>query len=483
MQQDTTAQEGDLAVVYREEIQPVTEESEFSSCIFPQTVVLEEAFTGNIYGRFRAVDQSGMFDGNVRMSSSRFRFDGWSKSGNIRVEYTSSDGITYTRIDGREELQEFGTVIKYEPMGPWNNVIGNFMKIGGNHFEGIYTYKNNSWQLAPTQLTATSGYVYEQLLFYGKNGLESGRLGIPDDSFADTTAEVYNKIQIQYDNMEPRILTDDNKTIDTNIYFIPVKKDGTPLLDTSNVTKMITMFANCKNLTTIPELNTSKVTDMSSMFSGCEKLTAIPLLDTSKVTDMPSMFSNCSSLTTIPLLDTSSTIRMDSMFNGCSNLTTIPELNTSKVTNMISMFNGCLSLTTIPELNTSKVTDMTYMFYRCSNLTTIPLLDTSSVTTTQGMFQSCSNLTTIPELNTSKVTNMSDMFSGCSNLTTIPELDTSSATNMTYMFYGCSSLTTIPLLDTSHATNMKRNVSILQKFNYNTKIKHKQCYGYGLYVC
>ena len=412
MQQDTTAQEGDLALVYREEIQPVTEESEFSSCIFPQTVVLEEAFTDNIYGRFSAVDSSSgrWFDGDVSMSSSGFRFDGWSKSGNIRVEYTSSDGITYTRIDGREELQEFGTVIKYEPMGPWNNVIGNFMKIGGNHFEGIYTYKNNSWQLAPTQLTATSGYVYEQLLFYGKNGLESGRLGIPDDSFADTTAEVYNKIQIQYDNMEPRILTDDNKTIDTNIYFIPVKKDGTPLLDTSNVTKMITMFANCKNLTTIPELNTSNATDMSSMFYGCEKLTAIPLLDTSKVTDMPSMFSNCSSLTTTPELNTSSAIRMDSMFNGCS------------------------------------------------NLTTIPLLDTSSVTTTQGMFQSCSNLTTIPELNTSKVTNMSDMFSGCSNLTTIP------------------------LLDTSHATNMKRNVSILQKFNYNTKIKHKQCYGYDLYV-
>ena len=391
MQQDTTAQEGDLAVVYREEIQPVTEESEFSSCIFPQTVVLEEAFTGNIYGRFRAVDQSGMFDGNVRMSSSRFRFDGWSKSGNIRVEYTSSDGITYTRIDGREELQEFGTVIKYEPMEPWNDVIGNFMKIGGNYFEGIYTYKNNSWKLAPTQLTAAPGDVYKQS-FYGKNGVESGTLGTPDNSFADTNAEVYNKIQNQYENMEPRVLTNSNKTIDKNIYFIPVKKDGTPLL------------------------YTSKVTDMSYMFNNCSNLTTIPLLNTSNVRGMPQMFNNCSKLTTIPLLDTSKVTNMDSMFVSCSNLTTIPLLDTSKVTNMYFMFYGCKNLITIPQLNTSNVTNMKQMFQECSNLTTIPLLDTSKVTGMSGMFNGCSNLTTIPLLDTSKVTEIATIFNGCTSL-------------------------------------------------------------------
>ena len=454
MNSSTGNVEGDLALVYKNEIQPITEESEFDSCTFPQTVVLKEAFTDDIYGRFRAVDSSsGMFDGDVSMSSSGFRFDGFGDT-MVRVQYTSSDGITYTRTDGGEELQEFGTVIKYEPMEPWNNVIGNFMKIGGNHFEGIYTYKNDSWQLTPTQLTATSDYVYEQLLFYGKNGLESGRLGIPDDSFADTTAEVYNKIQIQYDNMEPRILTDDNKTIDTNIYFIPVKKDGTPLLDTSNVTKMITMFANCKNLTTIPELNTSKVTDMSSMFSGCEKLTAIPLLDTSSVTDMGGMFNGCTNLTTIPLLNTSKVTNMGGMFYDCSNLTTIPELDTSSATNMHAMFQGCKNLTTIPELNTSKVTDMSNMFSNCENLTAIPELNTSNATNMTYMFYDCSSLTTIPELNTNNVTNMHEMFHYCKNLTTIPELNTSNVTNMHWMFGGCSSLTTIPLLNTSNVTDM-----------------------------
>ena len=212
-----------------------------------------------------------------------------------------------------------------------------------NTFDGIYIYKNNNWELAPTQLTATPGDVYKQL-FYGKNGLESGTLGTPDNSFADTNAELYNKIQNQYENMEPRILTDDDKTINKNIYFIPVKKDGTPLLDTGKVTNMDYMFNGCKNLATIPKLDTSNATDMANMFNDCTKLTTIPELNTSNVTDMFQMFAGCSSLTAIPELNTSSVTDMSDMFGNCRNLTTIPELNTSKVTNMSSMFEGCSSL-------------------------------------------------------------------------------------------------------------------------------------------
>ena len=142
MQLDPSPNEGDLAVVYREEIQPIIEESEFDSCIFPNTVVLDTAFSDSIYGRFRAVDPSVMFDGMVEVSSSRFRFNGYGDE-MIRVEYTSQDGITYTRTDGGEELQEFGTTIKWENYEPFNSVIGNFMKIGGNYFEGLYQYTYN----------------------------------------------------------------------------------------------------------------------------------------------------------------------------------------------------------------------------------------------------------------------------------------------------------------------------------------------------
>lgn len=138
MQADPNPSEGDLAVVYREEIQAVTEESEFSSCIFPNTVVLDTAFSDDIYVSFRSIDQSIWFNCLVQVSSSSFSLDGHGESGNVRVQYTSSDGITYIRTDGGEELQEFGTSIKYEPYEPWNDVIGKFMKIGGKYFEGLY---------------------------------------------------------------------------------------------------------------------------------------------------------------------------------------------------------------------------------------------------------------------------------------------------------------------------------------------------------
>ena len=295
MQADPDASEGDLAVVYREELTGVTEESEFDSCTFPNTVVLDSAFSDDIYGSFRGTGSS-LFDGTIDMSSSGFSFNGFGDK-RIRVQYTSSDGITYTRTDGGEELQEFGTTIQWDSgMESFNSVIGNFMKIGGNYFEGMYEYKSNEYVMTKNQLDTTPDYVYEKT-FYGKNGVESGTLttGV-SNSFTDVNAEVYAKIQVQYNNMQPRILTDQDKAIDSDIRIIPSKTDGTPLLDTSNVTDMRSMFSSCSNLTTIPLLNTSNVTNMNNMFNSCSNLTTIPLLDTKKVTNMGNMFYGCSSL-------------------------------------------------------------------------------------------------------------------------------------------------------------------------------------------
>ena len=501
MQEDPNPQEGDLAVVYREELTGVTEESEFDSCTFPNTVVLDEAVTGNVGARFRQVDD-GYFDGLINMSSTVFMFQGFGESSEIRVEYESQDGITYIRTDGGEELQEFGTTIKWESWGgPFNDVIGNFMKIGGKYFEGLYEYKqkgqygipynfrienntllydiipfdvpsfaksigvntksgtlvimkrdengdfigyysNNSsgqsivkyngrlyyansygancsytdlstgettsltngqqvtvgsittyimldtemedndklvyfipsgnWEynvyidtytllqpsggfryqsyyFADTQLDATPDYVYEKT-FYGKNGVEDGTLTTNvSNSFIDVNAEVYAKIQQQYDIMQPRVLTDQDKSIDKNIYYIPVRSDGVVLIDTSSVTDMSSMFVSCINLRTIPQL------------------------DTSSATNMYFMFRYCSSLNTVALLNTSNVINMEGMFRECTELETVPQFDTSSVTNMSFMFNNCSSLTSVPLLNTSSVTTMTYMFNNCSLLSDISL--------------------------------------------------------------------------------------------------------------
>ena len=183
------------------------------------------------------------------------------------------------------------------------------------------------------------------------------------------------------------------------------------LFDTSRVTNMEHMFANCSSLTTLtlPEsFETLSVTDMSGMFSQCESLTVLTLsesFDTSNVTYMNEMFSGCSSLTTLTLpesFDTSNARSMESMFCECSNLATLtlPEsFDTSNAMYMTSMFSSCSSLTslTLPEsFDTSSVTSMSNMFFDCSSLITLTLpesFDTSSVMGMCEMFANCPKLT------------------------------------------------------------------------------------------
>ena len=115
---------------------------------------------------------------------------------------------------------------------------------------------------------------------------------------------------------------------------------------------------------------------MSAMFAGGnDKLTDIPLLNTSKVRTMASMFDGCHSLTTVPLFNTSNVTNMSNMFGSCLKLTTVPLFDTSKVTNMRNMFNHCDSLTTVPSFDTVNVRDMDYMFNYCSALEQIHMIN------------------------------------------------------------------------------------------------------------
>lgn len=163
---------------------------------------------------------------------------------------------------------------------------------------------------------ATSGDILENKTAYVNGQKLTGTLGTNVTStFNDTNAELYTKIQNTYDSMTPLVASDSDKRagLGTDIITIPSKSDGTPLLDTSNVT------------------------DMQSMFSGCSDLISIPLLDTSNVAVMEYMFADCFDLISIPLLDTSKVVLMAYMFSGCANLS-----NTS-LNNILAMCTNAVS--------------------------------------------------------------------------------------------------------------------------------------------
>ena len=80
-------------------------------------------------------------------------------------------------------------------------------------------------------------------------------------------------------------------------------------------------FLNLNTIVGLKNLNTSEVTSMDNMFANCGKLTALDLsnFNTSNVTNMGGMFYFCEGLTSLDLssFDTSKVDNMENMFAGC----------------------------------------------------------------------------------------------------------------------------------------------------------------------
>lgn len=137
MQEDENPHEEDLAVVYREELHNWDGTTAITQLTFPSTVVLTAQATGSCYGWGSGSSYLDI-DGSVSSSSANFRL--YTDNGSYRIQYTSSDGLTYTRTDSYDET----IVVSDSPLSirmmSWSDVCGNFMKIGGNYFEGLYTY-------------------------------------------------------------------------------------------------------------------------------------------------------------------------------------------------------------------------------------------------------------------------------------------------------------------------------------------------------
>ena len=237
--------------------------------------------------------------------------------------------------------------------------------------------------------------------------------------------------------------------------------EGLSNFDTSQVTSMLSMFANDKNLKSLDlsGFNTSNVTDMSKLFKSCSALTNLDVssFNTAKVKDMSTMFNLCTSLTNLNLnnFDTKNVENMNSMFYACRNLSSlsISNFNTAKVTDMTAMFGMCLKLSNlnVASFDTSNVKQAVGMFLYCMSLNQLDVshFNTSNITSTNGMFAFCTNLTKIDvsHFNTDKVTDMMEMFLGDSSLTSldISNFNMNSVTSSDNMLNGLTGLNYLKL--------------------------------------
>lgn len=147
--------------------------------------------------------------------------------------------------------------------------------------------------------------------------------------------------------------------------------------DTSKVTNMSRMFANCGNVRSLDlsNFNTSQVVNMDEMFNQCYTLRSLDIsgFDTSNVCSMCHMFYNCFDLKFIDLsgFNTSSVTDMDGMFQDSGLMyLDLSNFDTSNVEYMYNMFFGCEDLKglIVDRFDTSAVEDMSQMFKGCSKL-------------------------------------------------------------------------------------------------------------------
>ena len=152
--------------------------------------------------------------------------------------------------------------------------------------------------------------------------------------------------------------------------------------DTTLVTDMKNIFADCQNLTfaSLSNIKTPKVKNMQGMFYDCLKLREIKGLDsidTSNVENMMAMFANCKELKELNLskFNFDEIIYLEGMFSGCSKLTKIEGLdkihtNNKKIKSMYALFNCCENLNDINYFNFvyATVSEKMYMFNQCKKL-------------------------------------------------------------------------------------------------------------------
>lgn len=503
MQQDMTAQKGDLAVIYRTVTLPVTNESEFNSCVFPNTVVLDEAFADYISGDFMAISgSSSYFSGMFELSDTSFTFEGYGDTTHIQISYTSSDGITYTRTDGGEELQEFEATIQYDIWGEqWNSVVGNFMRTNSNYFDGIYVYEDvvdttkfqfrdiNSLQYNSNNTITyndnliTGKYDYSALAKIRSKAWSDGNkstccyLGTDNKIYlVGTDGENVTIWKYLFENGNLKYIGDGNAaSSDTNVtkfnvYQVNLEDNTYSLYKTINAVTVATKFINYSqertvNIKCIPiselnmkslltTLNMNDVAQINVQVSDKDYFMQFtnPGDESENRIDIETPYKNLE----YTIVKTQINATKDDVINVVyfgkdgSNLGTLENNTNISVENMVKR----IELYNLYKDMTIDSTEYSmYDTFRDNKIIkTLPILDLSMITDMSNAFHS-SSLEHLPALITPNVTNMNSFCYGCTNLITVDLIDTGKVTNFSWGFAYCENLVNVPVLDTKSITS------------------------------
>ena len=265
MNSDTNPQNGNLALVYRDKCADLVVGNTYTKLYIPNTITFDSAITSTNNIVLDTGNSLNSPSVGITTTAINFYRPGLPPQIVNTVQYSSTDGITYTRTDELKEeltIEEIYNEMYTQITIQENNyeLLNQMFKGFDTYFGGLYVYKDDSYLLASTQLDAIADNVCLNN-FYGKNGIEIGTL--------------QNTTNLSKDQLKTRIILFNkfNKmtTSETNLAFAFSGLDikSAPLFDTSNVTEMEYMYEDCTNLVDLPLYDTTNVINFYNMVNGC----------------------------------------------------------------------------------------------------------------------------------------------------------------------------------------------------------------------
>ena len=528
MNEDTTVtKEGELAVVYGNETAPATVDSIFDTVVFPKTVILPSAYTTDIDVQLRA--QNGSAYMYVFLTQTAFSIE--YSSMDIQAQYTSTDGITYTRttLSGSVVSGDTATftnpLIVYEP-DYWDDNVGYFMQVSSSNFGGLYNsrqvevgyklkyIKDMCWQNGAISYSISDDYYdftklvqiirekapYKQVSifivgniaylqwtpdyygFYEEDGSFRFAVGLKTTDVTDylssidmTTWEINKDLAIPADANCYALFQNSQGLV--NYYYSTLKFDK------------IDKFVELK-------IADTTVTNMSPVWLYSFKKGVLPT-STSVETEMQVEYAYKYFPATVQFDATSDYVYAKSFMgkNGVetgtltNNISTaIDDINAEIYLKLKDVYNNLEPVTVattsefktifnnktrfIPmKVNTTEMTSMSSMFNYFTLLQEVNLsgFDTTNVTSMSSMFSGCNALRNIDvsTFNTSNVTEMSSMFSACKAITRL-DLSNFNTSKVTTCGYLFDGCSALEYIDLSSATfDVLGNVQYAGKGSYD----------------
>lgn len=167
------AKEGDICYVGESSSEPFTKTTEANGLEFSPVVTLDSALEGYVYCSLSSEDSNQRVQ--IMIEPTMAYFDIMTEEDYYSTMYESEDGLTFTLKSG-ETFVSLSSPVKCQYEEDWNDIISKFITASSKSFEGLFEFKDNSWQYGFVNCSITPDQMFEPGSAYTNTGIINGVL-------------------------------------------------------------------------------------------------------------------------------------------------------------------------------------------------------------------------------------------------------------------------------------------------------------------